>query len=117
MLIEQIAQGGDFDTVEAIRYIALQISLNRKLLAELSQRQAQGPRGLPAESTDTPDPSLEALASAGIPLKAAALLAKAGHTTPEQVATLTNDELSAIDGIGPGTIALIRRKLKQTIPF
>jgi hypothetical protein len=125
MIIEHIAQGGAFDSTEAIRALAIQMSLNRKLLADnarllaqLQQTQAQplavtsgAPSGPPQ-----PDRDLERLTSAGIPIKAAALLVQAGYTELSQVYAAANDELAAIDGIGPATIALIRRKLKDFIP-
>ena len=49
----------------------------------------------------------------GLPARAVTALSRAGVTTIEQLAALTRAELAAINGLGPGTVAAIRRVVPE----
>lgn len=49
----------------------------------------------------------------GLPARAVTALTRAGVTTTEQLAALSRAELIAIDGLGPGTVAAIRRVVPE----
>jgi hypothetical protein len=49
----------------------------------------------------------------GLPARAVTALTRAGVTTTEQLAALTRAELVAINGLGPGTVAAIRRVVAE----
>lgn len=49
----------------------------------------------------------------GLPTRAVTALTRAGITTTEQLAALTRAELVAVNGLGPGTIAAIRRVVPE----
>ncbi|WNV73622.1 DNA-directed RNA polymerase subunit alpha C-terminal domain-containing protein [Geodermatophilus sp. DSM 44513] len=49
----------------------------------------------------------------GLPTRAVTALTRAGITTTAQLATLTRAELTAVDGLGPGSVAAIRRVVPE----
>ncbi len=49
----------------------------------------------------------------GLPARAVTALTRAGITTTEQLAALTRAELVAVNGLGPGTVAAIRRVVPE----
>lgn len=49
----------------------------------------------------------------GLPARAVTALTRAGITTTAQLAALTRAELLAVDGLGPGTVAAIRRVVPE----
>ena len=49
----------------------------------------------------------------GLPGRAVTALTRAGITTTAQLAVLTRAELQAVDGLGPGSIAAIRRVVPE----
>ncbi len=49
----------------------------------------------------------------GLPARAVSALTRAGITTTAQLATLTRAELVAVNGLGPGTVAAIRRVVPE----
>ncbi len=49
----------------------------------------------------------------GLPARAVTALTRAGITTTAQLATLTRAELVAVNGLGPGTVAAIRRVVPE----
>lgn len=46
-------------------------------------------------------------AIAGLPASAAEALVKRGHTSPDAVFALSDEELAAIDGVGPASVTAI----------
>jgi hypothetical protein len=49
----------------------------------------------------------------GLPARAVSALTRAGITTTAQLAALTRAELVAVNGLGPGTVAAIRRVVPE----
>ena len=49
----------------------------------------------------------------GLPARAVTALTRAGITTTAQLAALTRAELMAVDGLGPGSLAAIRRVVPE----
>jgi len=49
----------------------------------------------------------------GLPARAVTALTRAGITTTAQLAALTRAELVAVNGLGPGTVAAIRRVVPE----
>jgi len=49
----------------------------------------------------------------GLPTRAVTALTRAGITTTAQLAALTRAELAAVDGLGPGSVAAIRRVVPE----
>ena len=54
-----------------------------------------------------------AVSDLGLPARAVTALTRAGITTTEQLAALTRAELLAVDGLGPGSVAAIRRVVPE----
>ena len=54
-----------------------------------------------------------ALRDLGLPARAVSALARAGITSLEDLAVLTGRELAAVNGLGPGMIAAIRRVVPE----
>src|SRR3954447_23233708 len=59
---------------------------------------------------DVPEGSIRDL---GLPGRAVTALTRAGITGAEELAALTREELGAIPGLGPGTVAAIRRVVPE----
>jgi hypothetical protein len=55
----------------------------------------------------------ETVSDLGLPTRAVTALARAGITTTAQLAALTRAELIAVSGLGPGSIAAIRRVVPE----
>jgi Bacterial RNA polymerase, alpha chain C terminal domain len=55
----------------------------------------------------------ETVSDLGLPTRAVTALARAGITTTAQLAALTRAELIAVNGLGPGSIAAIRRVVPE----
>jgi hypothetical protein len=64
-------------------------------------------------TTSREDLSSGPITDLGLPGRAVSALARAGVTTVEELAVLTRRELAAINGLGPGTIASIRRAVPE----
>jgi hypothetical protein len=66
---------------------------------------------MPTRSSE--DPPAQSLAELGLPGRAVTALARAGVLRTEQLAVLTRQDLAAIDGLGPGLIAAIRKVVAE----
>ena len=55
----------------------------------------------------------ETVSDLGLPTRAVTALARAGITTTAQLAALSRAELVAVNGLGPGSIAAIRRVVPE----
>lgn len=85
--LTQIARGGPFDVLDAIRLIA---------------------QHLTADPETPADAKTVALL---LNSRLADILAKAGYLTVADIAAATDYELSEIDGVGPKTVAFIRTRI------
>lgn len=101
-LIVAICDGAPFDHSEAIKALAQSMQL-------LAKSYADHDRFLPSDPI--PEPIIPELMQLGLTTKTVATLEVAGIVTKEQLAQLSQAELSAIPGIGPATVALIHLKL------
>lgn len=69
-------------------------------------------RTVAAPPMTAPDPGTSLTANLGISAKAAAALMAHSITTVTAIAEMTDEELLAIPGIGPGTLRRIREALR-----
>jgi predicted flap endonuclease-1-like 5' DNA nuclease len=109
-LIEQIAAGGAFDTTEAVRALAQEVAfLQKQAGVGLSAARLAPPDKAKLPLTPTLYLAGSDLEPLGIPPRLVELLRRHGITTQAQLAAIDDEELLALDGIGPATVELIRK--------
>lgn len=96
MNLKHIAEGGDFDTVDAVRLLAKELYLAQTNMADKT----------PTATTEAGHTLAGVLNS-----KLAATLAAGGYADIESVRAATDDQLLAVAGMNDKALKLIREKL------
>lgn len=110
--MQGMATGAAFDVTAAVRLLAGEVV---RLAAEVQALRAAcqaGPGGAGQPAPAVEPVGLDLLARLGSQRLTLALVG-AGYTTAEQVQAAPDEELLAIDGIGPAALAQIRKRLGE----
>ena len=110
--LKAIADGAAFDTTETIRLIATYLVDTAPTFTDKAYPDLEPPidnRGLQSKATFPEEHPLVLL----IGERAAGILIAKGFATPADITNATDEDLLAIDGIGPLTLAKLRSKLAR----
>lgn len=105
--LKRIAAGGSMDVVVAVRLLAAQMVIQDEQIAKLA-----APAASPAPvvaSIDVESDVAEGDSFDGFPERLKTALWKAGYNTLEDIAAATDEQLAAINGVGPSTLKALRK--------
>ena len=104
--------GGNFDKVGAIRYLAREQRLLTATVGDLAERVTALESVQPSANMDAAGKGANLYLGDGFSEKLHLALYGAGYSTGISLRVASDEELLAVEGVGPATLAKIRAALK-----